>query len=616
MNGARFLLVMAASLLVGFAGLNLFSGAALDGLRLDLTERGLYQLSPGTREVLARIDEPVELTFYYSRTEAARYPAIRAYGARVREMLRTIAARSGGRVRLEEIDPDPFSAEEDAAIAAGLEPAPTEDGGQIFFGLTGRNAVDDQRLIPFFDPVEEARLEYEIVRTLAELERARVPKIAVISDLPFAPDRDGNSANRIIDELAAAFQVEWLENDFEALPEDADALFILHPAPLEEAQSYLIDQFALTTGRVLALVDPMAHVALKAGPDGLPPVNANRASTLDRLFSAWGVAYDVNTTAMDARNGLPVQIVEGGRTRMRAYPLWFTVTPAQMNEALPAVAALSRGVNLGSPGVLAPLPGLEDRFTPVLTTSQAAARLDADRAASSPAPEELMRQLDPAPDAPLTLAARLSGPFQTAFPEGPPAADIDLDPGAHVEVSQSESEIVVIADADLLDPAFYLRSDPAAGEQVVADNPALILNLADRLAGDPALVSLRSRAGSDRPMVRVEALRADAEARYLALQDELQAELSDAEARLEALTREGRASALGGAGEADSAEAETLRAQIVDARERLREIERGFRVEIDALERGLMIWTVWFPPLLVIACAILFTLIRRRRRPA
>jgi len=407
----------------------------------------------------------------------------------------------------------------------------------------------------------------------------------------------------------------WLEDDFEAIPDDADALFLLHPAPLSEGQSYLVDQFAMTRGRVLALVDPMAHVALKPGPDGLPPVNANRASTLGRLFASWGVAYDVNTTAMDARNGLPVQIVEGGRTRMRAYPLWFTVTPSQMDSDLPAVAALSRGVNLGSPGVLEALPGFEGRFTPVMTTSEAAARLDADRAAASPAPEELMRQLDPAPDAPLTLAARITGPFQTAFADGPPAEDINFDPGAHVDASRDDAEIIVIADADLLDPAFYLRNDPSMGEQVVADNPALILNLADRLAGDPALVSLRSRAGSQRPMVRVEALRAEAEARYLALQDELRAELNEAEARLDDLTRQGRASALGGAGEADSAEAEALRAQIIRARERLREIERGFRVEIDALERALTIWTVWIPPFFVIFCASLFTLMRTRRRP-
>lgn len=612
MSGPRFLLVMIASLIAGFAGLNLLARATLDGARLDLTERGLYQLSDGTRDVLQRLDEPVLLTFYYSRREAAQYPAIRAYGARVREMLRTLAAQSGGQVQLEEIDPDPFSADEDAAIAAGLEPIPTEGGGQIFFGLTGRNAVDDARVIAFFDPNEEARLEYAVVRAIAELERARTPVIAIISDLPFAPDFEGDSANPIVDALAETFEVEWLDRDFEAIPETADALFLLHPAPLTEAQSYAVDQFALARGRVLALIDPMAHVALKPGPDGLPPIQANRASSLDRLLGVWGASYDANTVALDAETGLPVQIVEGGRTRMRAYPLWFQVRPAGMNRDLPAVAGLSRGVNLGSPGVLEPLPGFENRFEPLLSTSLAAARIDADLAASSPSPEDLLRTLDPAPDAPLTLAAQIDGMFQTAFPDGPPAT-ADADPSDHRERSDGPGEIVIIADADLLDPAFYLSASAIEGEQILADNLALILNLADRLAGDPALVSLRSRAGSARPMARVEALRADAEARYLDLQSRLQAELAEAETRLETLNAAGRSSAMGGADPAGSAEAERLRSQIVQSRERLREIERGFRVEIDALERGLLFWTVWVPPLAVMVFGFGFALWRRRR---
>ena len=614
MTGARFVLVMIVSLVAGFAGLNLLTRATLDGVRLDLTERGLYQLSEGTLEVLRRLDEPVRLTFYYSRSEAAQYPAIRAYGARVREMLRTIAARSGGNIQLEEIDPEPFSPEEDAAIAAGLEPVPTQDGGQIFVGLTGRNAVDDQRVVAFFDPDDEARLEYEIVRVIAELERARTPVIAVISDLPFAPDFDGDSANPIVDALAEAFEVEWLDAGFEAIREDADALFLFHPPPLDPAQAYAVDQFALSRGRVLALIDPMAHVALKPGPDGLPPMNANRDSSLEPLLAAWGAGYDRNTVAMDAEAGLPVQIVEGGRTRMRAYPLWFQVRPAGMNRDLPAAAGLSRGVNLGSPGVLEPLPGFEARFTPLLSTSEAAARIDADRAAASPSPEDLLRTLDPAPDAPLTLGARVDGVFETAFPDGPPA-EADADPSDHRDRSDGPGEIMLIADTDLLDPAFYRSEDRVEGEQILADNLALILNLADRLAGDPALVSLRSRAGSDRPMARVEALRADAEARYLELQGRLQAELAEAENRLDALNRSGRASALGGASADDSAEAEALRARIVDARERLREIERGFRVEIEALERSLLFWTVWVPPLGVMLAGIVFGLWRRRGGP-
>jgi ABC-2 type transport system permease protein len=612
MSGSRFLFIMIASLIVGFAGLNLLTRATLDGARLDLTERGLYQLSDGTRDVLARLDEPVRLTFYYSRREAAQYPAIRAYGARVREMLRTLASQSAGQVQLEEIDPDPFSAEEDVAIAAGLEAVPTEGGGQIFFGLTGRNAVDDERVIAFFDPNDEARLEYAVVRAIAELERARTPVVAIISDLPFAPDFDGSSANPIVNALAEAFDVEWLERDFEALPDTADAVFLFHPPALSEAQAYAVDQFALRQGRILALVDPMAHVALKPGPDGLPPISASRASSLDRLLAGWGVLYDRNTVAMDAETGLPVQIVEGGRTRMRAYPLWFQVRPAGMSQALPSVAGLSRGVNLGSPGVLEPAPGFEARFSPLLSTSRAAARIDADLAAASPSPEELLRTLDPAPDAPLTLAAQIDGVFQTAFPDGPPT-ESEADPSDHREQSDGPGEIVIIADADVLDPAFYLSTSAVEGEQILADNLALILNLADRLAGDPALVSLRSRAGSNRPMTRVEALRADAEARYLELQGRLQAELAQAEARLQDLNAAGRASALGGADAADSAEAEALRSQIIDARSRLREIERGFRVEIDALESSLQFWTVWAPPMGVIVAGFGFALWRRRR---
>ena len=613
MSRIAFLAAMLCAILVGFVGLNWTVRSHLEGVRLDLTERGLYRLSPGAVRVLDRLDEPVQIDFYLSRAEAARYPAIRAYSARVREMLRAIAAQAGGGVRLTEIDPAPFSAQEDAAIAAGLSAIPTDDGGQIFFGLVGRNAVDESRLIALFDPNDEARLEYEIIRAIAELERARTPHIAIISDLPFAPDFSGASGNPIINELAQAFEISWLEADFEVIPDSADALFLLHPRDLTEAQAYQVDQFALRRGRVLAMVDPMAHVALKPGPDGLPPIDAQRASDLGVLLTRWGVVYDRNTVGMDAETGLPVQIVEAGRTRMRAYPLWFAVPPGGMNTELPATLSLSLGVNMGSPGVLDPRPGSDLEFTPLMVTTPAAGRIDADIAAGSPPPESLLREFSPAPEAPLVLAARIFGRFDTAFPDGPPASG-PARLGAHVSRSPTPGEVIVIADADLLDPIFYLSADALGAEQLVADNLTFILNLADRLAGDPALVGLRSRAISARPMDRVEALRSEAENRYRTRQDELQAELLDAETRLAALSSAGRASALGGAQAEDRVEADALRARILDARERLREIERGFRVDIDALEQRLMFWTIWAPPFGVIALAAIVFGVRRKRR--
>ena len=124
----------------------------------------------------------------------------------------------------------------------------------------------------------------------------------------------------------------------------------------------------------MVAVDPMAHLALKPGPDGLPPLNAQRATDLPRLFASWGVLYDRNTVGMDGETGLPVQIVEAGRTRMRAYPLWFSVPPAGLNQSLPGLAGLSRAVNLGSPGVLGFEPETGLNFTPLLSTSAQSAR--------------------------------------------------------------------------------------------------------------------------------------------------------------------------------------------------------------------------------------------------
>lgn len=615
MSAGRFIAVMIASLILGFAGLNLFLRATLEGVRLDLTEGQLYRLSPGALAMIDRLDEPVSLTLYYSRSEAAQYPAVRAYGARVRELLRTLAARSGGRLILQEIDPAPFSAAEDAAIAAGLSPLPTDDGGQIFLGLTARNAIDEARRIAFFDPRDEARLEYEIVRAVTELERARTPVIAIATSLPLAPARGGTASNPIIAELAETYEIVWLDQDFDAIPPQADALLLIHPEPLTAGQTYLVDQFVLARGRLLAAVDPLSHYALKPGPDGLPPLRARRESDLGGLLSHWGVMYDVNTVAMDAEAGLPVQIQEGGRTRMRAYPLWFSVPPAGLDRDLPAVAALSRGINLGSPGALSPLPGLESRFSALIRTGPDAARLDVDRAAASPSPEDLMRDYVTAADAPLVLGARVSGRFASAFPDGPPAGEGVFAPGDHLDRSAVDAEIVILADSDLFDPAFFRRNDPVQGQQVVSDNLALVLNLADWLAGDPALVGLRARASSARPMVRVDRLRSEAEARYLTLEDQLQASLQDAEARLAELSRTGRASALGGVEGAETSEADALRATIADARARLRGIERGFRVEIDALERALMIWTLWVPAGGVILAGAGFCLYRRWRRP-
>ena len=46
---------------------------------IDLTQNQLYTLSPGTRKVLQKIDEPINLYLFFSNQETQGLPALRAY---------------------------------------------------------------------------------------------------------------------------------------------------------------------------------------------------------------------------------------------------------------------------------------------------------------------------------------------------------------------------------------------------------------------------------------------------------------------------------------------------------------------------------------------------------
>ncbi|MEA2775360.1 MAG: gliding motility-associatede transport system auxiliary component, partial [Acetobacteraceae bacterium] len=159
-------------------GINMFADARLANLQLDLTQRQIYTLSPGTKQVLANLKEPVTLRLFYSRQLGSTVPAYGTYADHVREMLRDYAAISAGKVKLELYDPEPFSDTEDRAMAYGLQGVPVDQGGsQIYFGLAGTNLEDDERTIPFFQAERERFLEYDVTKLIYELSNPKRPVV-------------------------------------------------------------------------------------------------------------------------------------------------------------------------------------------------------------------------------------------------------------------------------------------------------------------------------------------------------------------------------------------------------------------------------------------------------
>ncbi|MEL6257745.1 MAG: Gldg family protein, partial [Pseudomonadota bacterium] len=622
--GRRFAPLAALSAVAIFATSNALIQPRLASARADFTENRLFTLSAGTREVLSDIVEPIDLVFAYTPRTGQAFPSISAYAARVRELLDAYESLSGGAIRVREIDPRPVSSAEDEALAAGIEAVRGNGPDPVYFGLIGVNAVDDQLVIPFLAPDRETTLEYDLTRMIARLNNPEPPVVAVISSLQ-GMSGDGKDAGYfVLQEMAKSYTIRPLAPTFVSIPKDVDILFAAHAAELTNRQWDLIDQFVLRQGRALFAIDPAAKAALGGGLLNAGPRIIR--SDLGPLGRHWGVRLDQRALA-DAANALPVEAVtEDGRVAVVGQPLFFAAPPSALSDDDPVSSALGRPVHFGAPGALVvePVAGID--VDVLMTTGEAPSFMDADFAASRASPREVISLYDAEPAAE-PLMVRLSGEFSTAFPDGPPAPDNDDPVTAELARAAAEAEpprlqisngvvqILVIADADVLDDGFYLNPN---NRSTLADNAALVLNALDNLAGGADLVGLRSRAPSLRPMTRVERLRQAAEARYFDEQSQLQAELAQATARLDELRRIGSASGFfsgdldADLDEAQRAELIALRDNVTAARERLRDIERDFRSEIDGLEATLKILNIWGGPILVGLIAGLVWLRRRR----
>jgi ABC-type uncharacterized transport system involved in gliding motility auxiliary subunit len=642
MNGRRFALFAAIALFIMFVAANVTANSWFRSWRLDLTENHLYSLSPGTQRTLDRLSEPVELTLYYSRDSASQSPPLQAYAARVREMLQTFQARSHGRVRFVEIDVKPFSEEEDAAVEAGVQPIrPNQDSDPIYFGLTGANAIDDKRTIPFFDPQREAFLEYEVTRLIFELEHPDRTRVALITSLPLdpaaaaGPHAPPGGQSTFATEMGRQMAVTKLARDFTAIP-DVDELAIIHPWALTAQQLYAVDQFVLRKGRAFIAIDPAALSAQLASPDPMnPTVGAPPSSNLEPLLSRWGVTMQPSVV-LDMEGALPVQVQDPqtGQVQQAPQPLFFSVPADHLDRQDLMTAWLQRGINFGLAGGLSWNESNGIEVEPLARTSGRTMRMPAAQALMRPSPYEIFAMWPQTGGRIETVALRLSGNLQTAFPQGRPAAETPPAPTAGEPAapeappeppaqntpqllrSATPAQIVVVADVDFLADDFYV--DPNSGG-TAADNAAFALNAIDVLGGSDDLVSLRSRAPSTRRMQMVDDMEREAQRRIERRQNELQTELQATEARLQQLQSRGRGSGFftGNLGAEltpeENAVIERFRRQVVEVRGELRNTERDLRSDIENLKTLVIFINIWLAPLLIAGVG-LFLFWRRQRR--
>ena len=611
------------ALVVLFLGVVMLSNAALRGVRLDLTQNKLYTLTPGTQQVLAELKEPVNLYYYFSRDAAAKQsPLIMPYATRVREFLEEIAARSGGKVHLRVIDPQAFSEDEDRAAEYGLQSLQAGGGEALYFGLAGTNSTDGRSAIPSFQAEREEFLEYDVAKLIHELGTPKKPVIGLMTSLNMQGRFDPMSGQMsepwpILTQIQQLFTVRTLTSDIDHIDKDVDVLMLVHPKQLPTKTLYAIDQFVMHGGKLLLFVDPNSG-ADTSGQDPSNPLAgamANHSSDLEPLLSAWGVNYDASKVVGDLQLGLEV------RSSMQAPPTRHIgilgLHHADMNQKDVVTTSLDV-INMATSGSLSPKPGAKTLLEPLLQSSANAAPMPAERFNVLSDPASLRDGFKPTGSR-YILAARLTGPVESAYPQGPPQ-DQKPAPGppvAHLAKAVSPANIVIIADTDLLMDYMWVQTREIFGQKIAqafANNGDFVANILDNLGGSSALISIRGRASFSRPFERVEALRRQADDRLRAKAMELQSELQQTEAKLTELQSKRNDQASLMLSPEQEQEVKRFTAEKARARKELRETQRGLNVDIDRLDSTLKIINIALAPLAVAAVGGVVMSLRRRRK--
>ncbi|HEX7342197.1 MAG TPA: Gldg family protein [Rhodanobacteraceae bacterium] len=556
--------------------------------RVDLTEDHLYTLAPGTLDIIDHLRVPISLTLYFSSHATRDLPKLRSYEQRVKEMLREMVLRSHGRLHLAVVDPVPYSDDEDRAFGAGLTAMPGgANGERVFFGLAGRNARGTQLSIPFFDPNEEAFLEYNIAKLLYELNMASKPRVDIISSLPI----DGNPVTgsqpwAVMRQLNQLFDVHMLDaSDVKRIDADAKVLLVIHPKHLPQAAVFAIDQYVLHGGHLVVFVDPDAE--MDALPVGAVAGNiAGSHSDLPRLFKAWGIEFNPDQVVLDRSLALSIAM-PGTNTQVR-HPAMLGLVSGNINHHDVITASL-RNVNVSSSGYFELAPHAQSRLEPLLQTSGDAMVVPALRVRLTVDPTMLLRDYQPSGEH-YVIAARLRGLFHTAFPQRSGPGDLHK--------AKHANEIILVADTDILSNRLWVQRTPFLGQTLLsafANNGDFVANIVDYLSGSSALISIRGRATSQRPFTRVLAMRRAADASFRVKERELEKELEVTEQRLSQLQP-------GKMGKGNSERRKELDRNLqrkLALRKQLREVQHQLNAEIDALGVRLKLIDILLVPFLL-----------------
>jgi ABC-type uncharacterized transport system involved in gliding motility auxiliary subunit len=590
-------------------------------VRADLTDGHLYTLSSGTKSILAKLEAPVTIRFYYSQTGSAVPVALKTFAKRVEDLLDEYKRAGGGKVVIEKLNPEPDSDAEDSAVLDGVEGQLTNTQEKFYLGLAV-SFLDQKAALPVLAPDREQLLEYDITRAIARVASGTKPVVGIMSALPVL-GRPLNPLRKqqptepwvLANELQNLFTVKKIETNVDRIPDDIKVLLVIHPRDIPETTEYALDQFVLRGGKMIAFLDSYAYFDQQ--PDLQNPFGGSNAgaSTFYHLLKAWGYSMEMGKVVAD------LTYASGSGSRL--VPTLLSLTPDALNKQDVVTSQVGTMlVPFASVFTGKPAEGLSE--TVLAHTSKNSMLVDLIIATLSGEPST--RGYQPS-GTEYTLAMRLTGKFKTAFPEGkpkpwePPSKDAKKEPEKpepQLKESAAENSVVLVSDVDMLTDGAAVDVQDIFGQRLIVPkngNLNFAQSLVEQVAGDFDLTTLRSRAAFTRPLTVIQQMEARAQQAYLGKIKELEDDLNKTQENLKALQKQagGQSTVLT---PQQQTEIDNFKKRTIDTRQELKALRRDLRLESDALQFWTKVVNIGAMPLLVAVVGLALAISRRRRRAA
>ena len=589
-------------LLTIFFGINVLANNLTANIQYDATQEKNYTLTESTQNILKNLKEPVLAKLYFSPILEQRNPDLREQFNNIRILLQKYKNAAKGKFDYKIYYPKLLDAEEDVALADGLQPIPLIDLNQTaLFGLTVEDTLQNKEVIPFFAQTQYGRLEQDITTKIYELGHPR-KTLGIISGLPIFGE--SSVGGQVISsdpwQIIALLEKNYRLHNIEK-PEDFDefkfdVLMMFYPHDLSKEMIEKIKDYSRHDGKILLVLDP----ANEASRLYAPATGPLKPSDIGELEQFWRIKLFPNYVVADLQNSVTVDAT----TDYTKNPVFsqdviqFKIKHNDMNPVHPVTKNLHE-IMFASASIVTPdMDAYNEKriiFYPLLRAGEISELVSSEAVQNGVNPQELLKDFERDGNQKI-LAAEVIG--------------LEED---------RKFDLIAVADSDFLYDRFWMdKVRLLESEYVTAvfDNANFFLNAVDYLAGDTALLGLRGKRALSREFNDIELLRRINSLSYKQAEMQIFEEIDAAKRAIQEVWAKKEFENRENFTPDELAIISNIRLQLNDFRQRLSELRYQAQHNISDIGSRIAFLNIWLLPLLCGIILLLWSAVRLFKRRA